>query len=137
MTYGKYPLTKDYDIPSGTLVFPSVNSACMQGFTDAQRFDPDRFSAERKEDLLHARNYLVFGAGAHYCVGKEYAINQLVAYLAILSTTCDWARRRTDKSEDWQYLPTIYPYDSFITLDRRTATGPDPVPPAPAAAAAQ
>lgn len=125
MVYGEYPLTDDYSIPRGTLVFPNINSACMHGFTDAQRFDPERFSPERHEDLTFGRNYLVFGAGAHYCVGKEYAINQLVCFLAIMATSCDWTRRRTDKSEDWKYLPTIYPYDSFITLSKRTATGPD------------
>jgi cytochrome P450 family 710 subfamily A protein len=126
MTYGKYALSEDYTIPSGTLVFPSINSGCMQGFTDPEAFDPDRFSPERKEDIVHAKNYLVFGAGAHYCVGKEYAINQLVAFLAIMSTSADWDRRRTERSDEWQYLPTIYPYDSLITLRARTATGPDP-----------
>lgn len=119
MTYNPYPLTEDYVIPRGTLVFPSVNAACMQGFSDPESFDPDRFGPDRKEDIVHAKNYLVFGAGAHYCVGKEYAINQLVCYLAILSTTADWSRRRTEKSDEWQYLPTIYPYDSLITLEKR------------------
>ena len=30
--------------------------------------------------------------------GKEYAINQLVLFLAITSLACDWTRTRTDKS---------------------------------------
>jgi len=120
MAYAPYPLSEDYAMPRGALVFPSVNAACMQGFTNAETFDPDRFGPDRKEDIVHARNYLVFGAGAHYCVGKEYAINQLVCYLAILSTSCDWTRRRTEHSDDWKYLPTIYPYDSLITLNTRT-----------------
>ena len=119
MAYSPYPLSEDYVMPRGTLVFPSVNAACMQGFTNPEAFDPDRFGPHRKEDIVHARNYLVFGAGAHYCVGKEYAINQLVCYLAILSTTCDWTRRRTPRSDEWKYLPTIYPYDSWITMKKR------------------
>lgn len=120
MTYAPYPITEDYTAPVGTMIFPSVNAACMQGFSDPETFDPDRFGPHRKEDIVHSRNYLVFGAGPHYCVGKEYAVNQLVCYLSLLSTSCDWSRRRTDKSDDWKYLPTIYPHDSFITLNKRT-----------------
>ena len=123
MTYAPYQITEDYTAPAGTMVFPSINAACMQGFSDPEAFDPDRFGPHRKEDIVHARNYLVFGAGPHYCVGKEYAVNQLVCYLAILSTSCNWTRRRTEKSDLWQYLPTIYPYDSFITLKKRENHG--------------
>jgi cytochrome P450 family 710 subfamily A protein len=125
MTYAPYQITPDYVAPKGTMIFPSVNAACMQGFSDPETFDPDRFGPHRKEDIVHARNYLVFGAGPHYCVGKEYAINQLVCYLALMSTSCDWSRRRTDKSDDWKYLPTIYPHDSLITLERRKDHGKD------------
>lgn len=60
----------------------------MQGFTDPLKFDPDRFSPERQEDIKHGKNFLAFGHGPHYCVGKEYAINHLTAFLAILSMRC-------------------------------------------------
>lgn len=119
MTYTKYQLTEDYALPPGTLVFPSVNAACLQDFEEPLKFDPDRFGEHRKEDLVHAKNYLVFGAGPHYCVGKEYAINQLVTFLSLMSTACDWSRRRTEDSDKWKYLPTIYPHDTFITLYTR------------------
>ncbi len=57
-------------------------SAPPQGFQDADRFDPDRFSEERKEDIVHGRNFLTFGFGPHGCVGREYAINHLVRAMA-------------------------------------------------------
>lgn len=44
--------------------------------------------------MTYAGNYLVFGHGPHYCVGKEYAINHLITFLAILSTSLDWTRFR-------------------------------------------
>ena len=60
----------------------------LQGFTDPLKFDPDRFSPERQEDIKYGKNFLAFGHGPHYCVGKEYAINHLTAFLAILSMRC-------------------------------------------------
>ncbi len=118
-------LGPDAVAPRGALLFPHLGSACAQGFPDAGAFDPDRFSPERREDLAHARNDLVFGAGPHYCVGKEYAINQLTAFLAILATGCDWARRRTPRSDELLYLPTIHPRDTLITLTARPGGGFD------------
>jgi cytochrome P450 len=51
-------------------------------------------SPERKEDVTYAGNYMVFGHGPHYCVGKEYANNHLIAFLAIVATSLDWSRTR-------------------------------------------
>ena len=41
---------------------------------------------ERQEDVVYRNNFLTFGVGPHMCVGREYAINQLTAFLSILST---------------------------------------------------
>ena len=61
----------------------------MQGFTDPWKFDPDRFSPKRQEDIIFGKNFMPFGHGPHYCVGKEYAINHLTAFLAIIATRQD------------------------------------------------
>ena len=121
MVYADYALTPDYVVKKGTMVVPSIVAANMQGFPEAERFDPDRFGPERKEDIVHAKNFLTFGHGPHYCVGKEYAINQLTAFLAILCLATDWDRRRTPKSDEWVYLPTIYPADCLVTFKPLTA----------------
>ena len=62
----------------------------MSAIAQPERSDPDRFSDERKEDIGLQRNFLSFGCGPHYYVGREYATNHLIVYLAILLTRyCD------------------------------------------------
>lgn len=105
-----------YTAPKGCVVFSSISAACREDFTNPDTFDPDRMGPERQEDIKHCANYLVFGAGKHRCTGKEYAINLMVVFLAVLSTRCTWTRRRTAKSDEIEYMPSAYPADLFITI---------------------
>ena len=41
----------------------------VQGWPEPEKFDPDRMGPERKEDIVHAKNFLSFGFGPHYCPG--------------------------------------------------------------------
>ncbi len=88
----------------------------MEGFRDPTKFDPDRMMPERQEDIKFGEHYLTFGVGPHYCVGRDYAVNHLQAFLSILCTSADWDRKMTKNSERTLYLPTVYPYDSFVTF---------------------
>lgn len=66
-----------------------------------------------------SQNFLVFGHGPHYCVGKEYAQNHLITFLAIASTSLDWSRVRTAESDKVKYMPTLYPGDSVFNMTAR------------------
>lgn len=114
-----FKLNDNYTAPKGTMIIPSVSACSMQGYKDPEKFDPDRFGPERKEDITFASNFMVFGHGPHYCVGKEYASNHLMAFLAVLSTAVNWKRIYSDKSANYQYLPTIYPGDSVVEFEWR------------------
>ncbi|KAK4529913.1 hypothetical protein CCYA_CCYA02G0778 [Cyanidiococcus yangmingshanensis] len=107
-------LPDGYVIPEGALVVPSLWSACMQGFSSPELFDPDRMLPPRQEDQTCRKHFMTFGCGPHMCVGRNYAINHLMCYLAVLATTVDWTRVRTAHSDEIIYLPTIYPADSVI-----------------------
>lgn len=120
-----FPLTEWYTVPKGTIVFPSVYESSFQGFTEPDRFDPDRFSEERQEDQVYRRNFLAFGAGPHQCVGQRYAINHLVLFIALFVSLLDFRRHRTEGCDEIAYVPTIVPRDGCkVYLSRRCATFP-------------
>jgi cytochrome P450 family 710 subfamily A protein len=120
-----FPLTESYSIPKGTIVFPSVFESSFQGFTEPDRFDPDRFSKERKEDEEFKRNFLAFGVGPHQCVGQRYALNQLVLFISIFTSLIDFKRDRTDGCDETAYVPTICPKDDCkVFLSKRCTRYP-------------
>jgi len=113
-----FQLTDDIVVPKGSLLTPSLWAASSYGYPDPEKFDPDRFSPERQEDVKYARSFLVFGAGSHTCMGKEYAVNHLIAFVAIMTTTVAWNRKRTSKSDEILFGPTIYPADCLVHLEK-------------------
>lgn len=123
-----FPLTEYYTVPKGTIVFPSTFESSFQGFTEPDRFDPDRFSEERQEDRVFKRNFLAFGAGAHQCVGQRYAINHLLLFVAMFVSVVDFKRHRTPESGDIDeiaYVPTIVPRDDCtVYLSQRCSRFP-------------
>ncbi|KAG7569140.1 Cytochrome P450 [Arabidopsis thaliana x Arabidopsis arenosa] len=121
-----FPLTESYTIPKGTIVFPSVFDSSFQGFTEPDRFDPDRFSETRQEDQVFKRNFLAFGWGPHQCVGQRYALNHLVLFIAMFSSLLDFKRLRSDGCDEIVYCPTISPKDGCtVFLSRRVAKYPN------------
>jgi len=115
-----FPLADGVVAPRGSLVIPSLMAPVWsgQGFPNAEKFDPDRMSKERAEDVTHAKHFLTFGCGPHSCVGQTYAINHLVAFAARLAATVDLSRKRTPDSDDFLYLPTVYPKNCLLHLEK-------------------
>ncbi|KAH7352174.1 hypothetical protein KP509_19G033500 [Ceratopteris richardii] len=115
-----FPITETYTIPKGTIVFPSVFDSSFQGFTDPHSFDPDRFSPERQEDQRYKRNWLVFGAGPHQCLGQRYAVNHLTLFTSLFTSMVEFTRVPTPGQDELVYTPTIAPKDhGFFLLSKR------------------
>eukprot|EP01018_Ginkgo_biloba_P025668 Gb_11087 [translate_table: standard] len=109
-----FAITDKYTIPKGAIIFPSVFESSFQGFTDAHKFDPERFSSARQEDRIYKRNWLPFGAGPHQCLGQRYALNHLMLFIALFSTLVDFTRSRTADCDEIAYVPTIVPKDDCL-----------------------
>jgi cytochrome P450 len=67
-----------------TLLFAQwVTHRSSQWFDDPLRFDPDRWSPERAEEL-HKYAYFPFGGGPRICIGNHFAMMEAVLVLATL-----------------------------------------------------
>ncbi|XP_010513269.1 PREDICTED: cytochrome P450 710A3-like [Camelina sativa] len=120
-----FPLTKSYTIPKGTIVFPSVFDASFQGFSEPDRFDPDRFSETRQEDQVFKSNFLIFGSGSHLCVGQRYALTHLVLFIAMFTSVFNFERVRSDGCDDIVHCPTLSPKDGcMVFLSSRVGASP-------------
>jgi cytochrome P450 family 710 subfamily A protein len=108
-------LTEDFTAKKGSIVIPSLWASCRNGYENGEEFIPDRFAPERKDTwAAHTKSWMVFGCGNHSCVGQRYAIHHLICFLAVLSTTVEWDRVRTARSQEVDYLPTLYPADCIM-----------------------
>jgi len=101
-------------IPKGVYLMASIFSAVNQGFSEPEKFKPERFNEENQEHVRFANNYLVFGTGPHSCAGKEYAINQLKVFVSLFASNLDVKRRLTAQSDDIVLGPTTYPGDGCL-----------------------
>ncbi|UHS59101.1 cytochrome P450 [Agrobacterium vaccinii] len=75
----------DYLIPAGTVMLIPIYAVHRHAsiWPDAERFDPDRFSAEATKSR-HRYAYMPFGAGPRVCIGNAFAVMEAVAILAVL-----------------------------------------------------
>ncbi|GAA2602250.1 cytochrome P450 [Actinomadura fulvescens] len=72
-----------YHIPAGTtVVVPALTNHHMrQWWPDPERFDPERFADDRREDKVHKYAWAPFGGGAHKCIGMHFAGMQVKSIL--------------------------------------------------------
>ena len=79
-------------IPAGTMIniSPYFTHYMAEFWPDPFRFDPLRFSEERREDKVHPYAWVPFGGGAHKCIGLHFAELQVKAILHQLVQRYRW-----------------------------------------------
>jgi cytochrome P450 len=82
-----------YRIPEGAFVTnsPYANHFLEEVWPQPDRFDPERFSAERHEDKVHRLAFQAFGAGVHKCIGMYFAGMQVRAVFHELLRGYEWS----------------------------------------------
>ena len=121
-----FPITDSYTVPKGRSLGLSWLNASNFGpgamviattymslrdpdvYENPDEFDPERYYTGDAEEK-GAKNYLVFGTGAHYCIGQHYAQLNLALMLGKASLMMDWKHYPTSLSEEIEVFATIFP----------------------------
>lgn len=101
-----------YYIPAGTHVDVAyaVNHMLPELWSHPTRFDPERFSEERREDKSHRLAWMPFGAGAHKCIGMHFGTLEVKVVLAAMLRTFRWQVPR-DYLMPWGFSTIPFPRD--------------------------
>lgn len=61
-----------------------------------------------------SKNWLVFGAGAHRCIGQNYVYMHMTAVIGSAAMLMNWEHAKTPESEEIQIIATLFPKVSQI-----------------------
>ncbi|KAL7962837.1 cytochrome P450 [Trichoderma compactum] len=116
-----FPITDKYTVPKGAMLIPTTYMALHDPdvYENPDYFDPERYYSGDAE-VKGAKNYLVFGTGAHYCLGQVYAQLNLALMLGKASVQMNWTHHATPLSEEIKVFATIFPKDDCpLTFEER------------------
>jgi cytochrome P450 len=70
-----------FRVPKDTFISVNLhgNHHLDEYWPDHTRFDPERFSDERREDKVHRYAFMPFGNGVHKCIGMHFGAMQIKA----------------------------------------------------------
>jgi len=74
-----------------TLVMPHFNHHMGEYWPHPERFDPERFAPDRREDKIHKYAWAPFGGGAHKCIGMFFAGMEIKAILHQMLLNFEWS----------------------------------------------
>lgn len=115
-----FQITNDYKVPKNAMIVPTLYPALHdpEVYENPDEFDPDRWLPDSVACNAH-KNWLVFGAGPHVCIGQQYVYTNLAALMGTAALFYDWKHTITEKSEKIRVFATIFPDDDCILQFRR------------------
>ncbi|KAH7340371.1 cytochrome P450 sterol C22-desaturase [Rhizoctonia solani] len=112
-TLKPFPISEDYTVPAGSMIIPSLYPSLHDPeiYPDPSNFLPERWLDPESGANQNPRNYLVFGAGPHRCIGVEYTLMHLATVMGTAAVLMDWDHKITPESNEVQMIATIFPKD--------------------------
>ncbi|MDJ0359661.1 cytochrome P450 [Rhodococcus sp. H29-C3] len=79
-------------VPAGSYaaVVPHFTHHMAQYWPEPERFDPERFADDRREDKVHRYAWEPFGGGVHKCLGMSFAGAEIKTIMHHLLLRYDW-----------------------------------------------
>ena len=83
---------KEVVIPKGDIVAvsPPVGHRLETVFKNPLEFEPERFFADREEDLKEKNSFMAFGGGRHGCLGERFGFLQVKTIWSLLFRDFEW-----------------------------------------------
>jgi len=109
-----------YSIPQGWSVLYQISRTHQDSsiYDQPERFDPERFGAERAEDKFKPFSYVPFGGGIRECLGKEFAKLEMKVFAALLVRHYKW-ELLPEQNLELVMVPTPHPQDGLQVSLRR------------------
>jgi len=110
-----------HHLPEGTFVstLAWINHMLPEYWTEPNRFDPLRFSEDRREDKSHRFAYMPFGGGVHKCIGMHFGTQEVKTIAHELVRRFEWTVP-ADYDVRWDPTALPLPKDGLpISIKRR------------------
>jgi len=111
-----FPINEDYTVPTGAIVIPSFYNSLHdpEVYPEPDVLMPERWLDPESSANKSPKNYLVFGAGPHKCIGVEYAVSNIALVLADAAVLLNWEHEITPESDKVKIIATLFPKDGCL-----------------------
>ncbi|KAJ7139673.1 cytochrome P450 [Mycena epipterygia] len=108
-----FPISADYTVPAGSMLIPSFYNSLHDAavYPEPDAFTPERWLDPTSLANSNPKNYMVWGAGPHKCIGLEYAMMNIGLVLGIAAMMFDWEHEITPKTDKVDVIATLFPQD--------------------------
>ncbi|GAA6033424.1 hypothetical protein JCM8097_006744 [Rhodosporidiobolus ruineniae] len=121
-----FPINDEYIVPKGTMIIPSFWNSLHDPavYPEPEEFIPERWMpGGANSDGSDSKNWLVFGAGAHKCIGQSYVYMHMDAVIGTAAMLLDWEHKLTPESDQIQIIATLFPKDGcWLKFKARDST---------------
>ena len=112
-----------YIIPKGWLVIVAADVAHFlpELFKDPNKYDPYRFSPQRKEGSKELYSTVTFGGGQHKCAGMNFAKNEMQLITAMLFQQFDLELLTTEPKVEYG-MGACHPMATLVRYKRKSVS---------------